>query len=459
MRLKVLSLIAILLISIISYGTETEMTEYIFSGQIIDYDTGEGIGGIKVELNDVSRNEILFCETNDSGEWCFEISIDNNIQKRHFVITPRPGYGDEKFSPGQVFISNDAGEREKVSLKAYGIEEARDSIIEKYRGEYTGITYLGNNKWRFIFDVSDYDARIHRNEVESVRFGHELGSMDINHYFTRQENGIWVNEVDLSGLNPDSHPEKEKNYYPELFEFNIVVKLKGEEQERKTSIFVVGETHLLEMEAEKYVDNSRDYEWYYPQDQSEDPDHNCGPAVIVMAARWYDNNFSKTIDEVREEIGIPVGTGISISNTIDYLNKYQINYNEIYYPTIDEMVKILDQGSIIISFLNPTYIRINYGRNNFNINRQFVDYAFYDIGHAIIIKGYKKYTVKDKEFLLFEVYDPVLGYKDSTNRYIGKDIHYFAEDVFQGMKELAAPIIIEICDEKREIEKLKLYYF
>jgi len=59
------------------------------------------------------------------------------------------------------------------------------------------------------------------------------------------------------------------------------------------------------MEADVYVNNTRDYKCYYPQTDSKYYDNNCGLAVIVMDAKWFNNKFSKSIDEVREEIRVP----------------------------------------------------------------------------------------------------------------------------------------------------------
>lgn len=447
MKLKALSIITFLMISIILCGFEEDMTQYTFSGRIIDYNTGKGVSGIVLELEDINNEQILFSETNKNGEWFFKINNDNKVQDKYFMVTPRSSRNNIKFSPAQIFISNNAKVREELSVKAYHLNEAKDIVIEEYTGRYTGITYLGSNKWRFIFDIADYDGKIDRDEIESIRFGHELGRMDVNQYFTRQKNGIWTNEIDLNGLNPNSDPEKEKNYYPEQFEFRIILKKKGQEQEGlKSPVYIVGETHLLDMDPDVYVNNSREYGWYYPQRGSKYSSTNCGPAVIVMAAKWFDKSFPKTIDEVREEIGIPGEEGISNSDVVNYLDKYKIKNNEITNPTIDKMVDIIDQGKIIITGINPAYIRQNFGRRNFDINRELFDCGFDDdVGHGIIIKGYKKYKVKDKEFLLFEIYDPGLGIeekKDKINKYIGENIHYFAEDVLRGMEELGASIIV-----------------
>ncbi|MEJ6952364.1 C39 family peptidase [Natronospora cellulosivora (SeqCode)] len=205
-------------------------------------------------------------------------------------------------------------------------------------------------------------------------------------------------------------------------------------------IFLIGETHILEREADIHVSNNREYDWFFPQGYSKNPDINCGPATIKMAAKWYDEEFSKTIDIIRDEIAIAEGEGITTGHIKNYLKRIKIDYSVLFNPLIDEIIENINKGNIIIGITNLSYIRRNFGRINRNINMTSLAPGFYEANHSIIIKGYKKYKIHDKEFVLLEVYEPGIRRKDSSGAYIGEDIYYFADDILRGMDELSSSI-------------------
>ncbi len=48
--------------------------------------------------------------------------------------------------------------------------------------------------------------------------------------------------------------------------------------------------------------NNREYDWFIDQGNTgEHSNSNCGPASVVMAMKWRDEDFEGTVEEAREK--------------------------------------------------------------------------------------------------------------------------------------------------------------
>lgn len=173
-----------------------------------------------------------------------------------------------------------------------------------------------------------------------------------------------------------------------------------------------------------FLSLDRDYEWYIDQTTTgEAYASNCMPSCAVMAAKWYDAAFSKTVAEVRAdnpssaegwsnidafafflEHAIPCEIGVDISESI--------------------LKKHLDRGEIVLVSLDTS--AISYLPDNPDRLGKPFDSSF---AHTILVKGYR--TID--EMLYFEVYDPdSVGVLLADGSFIGKNRYYRASEVIAG---------------------------
>ncbi len=171
------------------------------------------------------------------------------------------------------------------------------------------------------------------------------------------------------------------------------------------------------------VNNNRDYEWYIDQTTTGKYwDVNCAVATIVMAGKWYDKDFNTSVRDYREHY-VQEKRGLYASDQRIFLKSEGIPFTEKRYGTVDDMLKPLDEGNILLAAVDMGRIVYNdkpdsrigkYGRLGMN--------SF----HAFVIKGY----VYLDEVLYFIVYDPANQaeyYSDNTPK--GKDRLFNADEV------------------------------
>lgn len=173
------------------------------------------------------------------------------------------------------------------------------------------------------------------------------------------------------------------------------------------------------------IQNNRKYTWYIDQAKTgKFSGVNCGPAVSVMAAKWYDESFSKTPVEARENIKSNGGWW-STTDIREWLNQHNIPNKTIsLHNGLDVLEQTLKEGNIIILCVDMYYFRYNktlgvrldkfYRTNNSGW------------GHFLIVKGF----IKSGENTFFDVYDPYNYeklYEDETE--MGACRYYRGEDV------------------------------
>jgi len=177
----------------------------------------------------------------------------------------------------------------------------------------------------------------------------------------------------------------------------------------------------------RYVCNDRDYEWYIDQYGTGTYwQMNCGPACCVMAAEWYDENFSGTVEGAREEFVLE-GKGWSSKEMGSYLKQNGIPFS-FEEASISSFKKELNKGNILILLLDMEYIS-----TDFSSEQRVNKYGINSSSHYIIVKGYR--VVDGTTY--FEVYDP-----NSRNRVFpdgspkGKDRYFLADEVITAVKSV-----------------------
>lgn len=177
----------------------------------------------------------------------------------------------------------------------------------------------------------------------------------------------------------------------------------------------------------RYVCNGRDYEWYVDQyDSGTHSKMNCGPACCVMAAKWYDKNFSETVEEARAQF-ILSGKGWTAKVMGSYLKQSDIPFS-YEKASVFSFKKELNQGNILILLLDMEYISADFSSEQ-RINK----YGINNSNHYIIVKGYR--VIDGTTY--FEVYDPNTWdrfFPDGSPK--GKDRYFLAGEVVTAVKQL-----------------------
>jgi hypothetical protein len=184
----------------------------------------------------------------------------------------------------------------------------------------------------------------------------------------------------------------------------------------------------------EYVSLNRDYEWYIDQKYTGySAETNCGPTCAIMAAKWSDKDFSKSVEDARFTFRENGGWWY-IRNIYNFLT-----YNDI--PCfVDNLIspknieKHLNNGNILIVNINTKYIPYNR-----DAEQRTGKYYNLNTGHFIIIKGYRAVD----ENIFFEVYDPNtwdMFYADGTPK--GKDRYYLFSSVLYSMSKWEKKYIV-----------------
>ena len=118
----------------------------------------------------------------------------------------------------------------------------------------------------------------------------------------------------------------------------------------------------------KTVINDRDYDWFYSQHNTGAfSDVNCMPSIATMAAHWYDQNSSATVEKMRDTN--PIDGGWTAYELHHGLECYNIPY-EVGFSDMDSILGALDEGKIVLA--------------------QYSDRPFDQSGHCYVIYGYRR---------------------------------------------------------------------
>ena len=167
----------------------------------------------------------------------------------------------------------------------------------------------------------------------------------------------------------------------------------------------------------------RDYNWYFSQIGTGSLEgYNCGPAVSVMALKWYDENFNDTVADARNALS---GTGDCWigHEIISYLESHGV-FGDLRAPLDQENATWwLERDAIMLAGIYTG--DISFRNDDSAIGRYYTG----SFDHWIIIKGL--YSIDGVYH--FEVYDPWAEagdyYTDGTPK--GLDRLYPAEEVIR----------------------------
>ncbi len=120
----------------------------------------------------------------------------------------------------------------------------------------------------------------------------------------------------------------------------------------------------------KTVINDRDGSWFFSQkDTGTSSSVNCMPSIAAMAAHWYDENSTVTVQDMRNTSN--TDNGWTYKELRAALDVYNIPYTSDV-ASIDTFVSLLDDGKIILT--------------------QYSDRPSYMTGHCYVVYGYKKFN-------------------------------------------------------------------
>lgn len=170
--------------------------------------------------------------------------------------------------------------------------------------------------------------------------------------------------------------------------------------------------------------NNLDYEWYLDQaNTGEWSLVNCGPASVTMAIKWFDKNFSKTIQDARSTYHSSGGWWYT-NDIIAYLNQYSVINRTIFLHQMSDLKAEIDAGNIAIICLDMFYVEATQDPE-YHVDK-FYDTNSAGWGHFIVIKGYKEVD----EQLFFEAYDPYsFGSSYTASGLKGKNRFYRSADL------------------------------
>lgn len=120
----------------------------------------------------------------------------------------------------------------------------------------------------------------------------------------------------------------------------------------------------------KTVINDRDYSWFFSQrNTGASSSVNCMPSIAAMAAHWYDENSTVTVQDMR-------GTSKTNDGWTVYELRAALDFYKVPYTSdvadIDKFISLLDEGKIILT--------------------QYSDRPLYMTGHCYVVYGYKKFN-------------------------------------------------------------------
>lgn len=172
------------------------------------------------------------------------------------------------------------------------------------------------------------------------------------------------------------------------------------------------------------ISNDVPHDWYY--DQANTGAHaavNCGPTSVTMAAKWFNESFSRTPQEARDTYHSSGGWWYT-NDIISYLDKYGINNYTVALDNISVVSHEIDNGNIVILCLDMYYVKY-LNDPGYHIDKFYVTNET-GWGHFIVVKGYKNVDGR----IFYEAYDPYsmdLTYPDGGLK--GKDRYYVSSDL------------------------------
>lgn len=120
----------------------------------------------------------------------------------------------------------------------------------------------------------------------------------------------------------------------------------------------------------KLVLNDRDYDWFLSQKNTGfSSSVNCMPTIAAMATRWYDQNSTVTVLDMRNTDS--TAEGWTVNELRHALDVYHVPYTSDL-ASINKFVSLLDEGKIILA--------------------QYSDRPYTMTGHCYVIYGYKKWN-------------------------------------------------------------------
>lgn len=135
----------------------------------------------------------------------------------------------------------------------------------------------------------------------------------------------------------------------------------------------------------KVVINDRDYDWFFSQKNTGTSSSvNCMPSIATMAAHWYDETSTVTVQDMRATSQTNQGWDMELLR--NGLKVYHIPY-ETGYANFDNILAAIDEGKIVL---------VQYSDRPFNMT-----------GHCYVIYGYQKYgdsvtfIINDSESMLY----------------------------------------------------------
>ncbi len=151
----------------------------------------------------------------------------------------------------------------------------------------------------------------------------------------------------------------------------------------------------------KLVVNDRDYDWFYSQKNTGAYSSvNCMPSIATMAAHWYDQNSTVTVEDMRRtSTNVDGWTSTELHKGLD---AYHVPY-VVDYPDLDVFLNALDDGKILLV--------------------QYSDRPQYMTGHCYVIYGYRQYgdsltfIINDSESLTYraEIFGRLNGNGDEVD--------------------------------------------
>lgn len=202
-----------------------------------------------------------------------------------------------------------------------------------------------------------------------------------------------------------------------------------------------------ELTTMKYTNDNVGYDFYASQKGTGAyATTNCGPACVYMACKWNDENFSDTVEDIRDLYVKPSESDYDwYPDTIKKaLAHYSIDafYYKIesystshYSDPISDLVRYIDDGNLLIICFKPKDVEDDPGCQTIFGNA----YWGGDYSHFVLIKGY--WIVEGKIF--FEAYDPDLprGYTSPIGG-VGNTRYYDSVDITNSAFDFCEDVVV-----------------
>jgi hypothetical protein len=173
----------------------------------------------------------------------------------------------------------------------------------------------------------------------------------------------------------------------------------------------------------RYSSLYRPYDYYINQiDTGTYGSSNCGPTSVVMAGKFYNPDYSYSVEDLRAT-NRPTGGWWYENDIIETLERTNVPFRKYLY-TEELFSEWIDDGKIYIINPSMTYVAMNYNQQQ-RTNRYYSGVT----GHYLIIKGYIETDIG----FYYEVYDPygVAFYDNNVSK--GKDRYFEKSGVFASL--------------------------